>query len=339
MCLGVNDTEESQRLSVDGLLSIIRFLSGNNWSIRLKRIQQLINQVMPDWISLQYVPYGYDYKGLPLSFVHGLSRIHSSARWHFMFHELWVGICQKSPAKHKLIGFLQRNLAKSLVAKIAPDVVHTTNQLYVYLLSKQKIGVEHLPLFGNIPVDQSESKWMVAQLETLGMNSTNRQRWFIVGMFGSIYPDFPLERQILNISSLALASNKELAILGIGCGRGTGAVWEQRITCMLPNIKVRHLGSQSNERVSAFLSSLDLGLPTTPLEFLGKSSSVASMVLHGVPLDLSYQMDFSDFRFLSEEALPLSEIFSTVEGVCDKLMVKLHAVQDRSLDQPCLEAI
>lgn len=330
LCLAINDTSEQSIYSKNELLSIVRLPSRKPWSGRSKKIQEIINYINPDWISLQYVPYGYDHKGVPLRFAYMLSGIATKAKWHFMFHELWIGISRQSPIKHKLIGFIQRTLAMILLSRIAPNVVHTTNPLYVYLLSTINVSAERLPLFGNIPVDHSETNWMTAQLEALGISPSDRQHWFVVGLFGSIYPDFPLESQMLKISSRVQACNKSLAIIALGNGIGTGDKFESRIVNILPKVKVRHFGSQSNQRVSAFLSSLDLALPTTPLEFLGKSGSVASMVLHDVPMDLSYQMVFSDFRLLSHSTHPLSEIFSTLEGACDKFLDQLLAVSDRS---------
>jgi hypothetical protein len=334
LCLAINDTLERTIYSKNELLSIVRLPNRKPWGDRYKEIQEIINQINPDWISLQYVPYGYHHKGVPLCFAYMLCGLVTKAKWHFMFHELWIGISRQSPTKHKVIGFIQRTLVMIMVSRIAPKVVHTTNPLYVYLLSTINVSAERLPLFGNIPVDQSETMWMTAELEALGISPSDRQDWFVVGIFGSIYPDFPLERQILKISSRVQASNKSLAIVGLGNGIGTGDTFEKRIKTILPKAKVRHLGSQSNQRVSAFLSSLDLALPTTPLEFLGKSSAAASMVLHDVPLDLSYQMVFSDFRFLRQSTLPLSELFSTVEGVCDMLLKTLYAIPDRPFAQP-----
>jgi hypothetical protein len=320
ICLSVNDISERFISPPNEFVSIVRLSSNKPWTQRQRRIQEIINQFSPDWISLQYVPYGYDYKGLPLRFAYILSSISSNAKWHFMFHELWIGISRNSPVKHKLIGFFQRTLVMLMSTKISPSVVHTTNPLYVYLLSTINVDSKRLPLFGNISIDKSEINWMLSQLKSLGILPFDRKNWFIVGMFGSIYPDFPLEVQLLKLATLLKANNKSLAVIGLGGGVGTGDAWEKRVFNVLPNAKVRHFGLQNVQRVSAFLSTLDLALPTTPLEFIGKSSAVASMVLHSVPLDLSYRMNSSEFNFLNQSSPDLSKLFSTLGGVCDKLL-------------------
>src|ERR1022692_2576923 len=44
----------------------------------------------PNWVSLQFVPFGFHPKGLPFGLPRHLMSIIGSRPLHWMFHELWV---------------------------------------------------------------------------------------------------------------------------------------------------------------------------------------------------------------------------------------------------------
>jgi hypothetical protein len=50
-----------------------------------------------------------------------------------------------------------------------------------------------------------------------------------------------------------------------------------------PDLQFLALGVQPVERISAYLQALDFGLTSYPYALIGKSSSVISMLEHGVP--------------------------------------------------------
>jgi hypothetical protein len=203
---------------------------------------------------------------------------------------------------------VQRRIAKDLVRQLRPVAVHTSNPLYVELLRRACISSDTLPLFGNIEQDASEASWMKEVLRELAITDENRASWMVAGMFGSCYPDYPLEQQVRKMASVAAETGRSLAILGIGGGTGTGEAWEQRIRSAVPSVVVRHFGRQESPRVSAFLSALDIGMPCTPVEFLGKSGSAAAMALHGAALD-AYSVDLPEYRDLRLADQATEDIF------------------------------
>jgi hypothetical protein len=298
---------------------VLRLAGGLPWKKRADQLGRFLQSHQPDRASLQYVPYGFQKKGLPFSLPARLAAAVPVAGWHVMFHELWVGITRSSPWKHKLAGCFQRGIVKNLIKRLRPVAVHTSNPLYLELLQNAGIRAKRLPLFGAIDLDGSQLGWMADRLAELGITARNRKEWFLAGMFGSCYPDFPLERQILGLSTRASESGKKIALFGIGGGVGTGEEWEKRARQVLPSVVARHFGRQDEARVSALLQTLDLAMPSTPAEFLGKSSAAASMALHGASLDNSYCVDMPEYRHLHLAGWPQEDLFWPLEKVAEEM--------------------
>lgn len=304
---------------------VLRLTNELPWKKRADQLGRFFQSHQPDRASLQYVPYGFQKKGLPFALPAWLASAVPVAGWHVMFHELWVGITRSSPWRHKLAGFFQRGIAKNLISRLKPLAVHTSNPLYLELLQNAGIRAKRLPLFGAIDLDESQQGWMADRLVEMGITACNRKEWFLAGMFGSCYPDFPLERQILGVYTKALQSGKKLALFGIGGGVGTGEEWEKRAEKVLPGMVARHFDRQDEARISALLQTLDLAMPSTPAEFLGKSSAAASMALHGAVLDTSYRVDMPEYRQLHLADWPQDDLFWPLEKVAAEMESSLAA--------------
>jgi hypothetical protein len=321
----LHETPGSLEASDDEDERVLRLTNGLPWKKRADQLGRFFQSHQPDRASLQYVPYGFQKKGLPFALPAWLASAVPVAGWHVMFHELWVGITRSSLWRHKLAGCFQRSIAKNLIRRLKPVAVHTSNPLYLELLQNVGIRARRLPLFGAIDLDESQQGWMADRLAEVGITPRNRKEWFVAGMFGSCYPDFPLERQILGVSTRAFKSKKRIAVFGIGGGVGTGEEWEKRARQVLPGVVVRHFGRQDAARVSAFLQTLDLAMPSTPIEFLGKSSAAASMVLHGASLDNSYRVDMPEYRHLRLADWPQEDLFWPLEKVAVEIESSLAA--------------
>ena len=69
-------------------LGILRLSADIPWKKRILILQAIIDDFCPDWVSLQYVPYGFDQRGLPFGLPKRLSLLRGDFQWHLMFHEL-----------------------------------------------------------------------------------------------------------------------------------------------------------------------------------------------------------------------------------------------------------
>jgi hypothetical protein len=94
--------------------------------------QEIVDKFTPDWISLQFVLYSFNPKGLPFWLPPLLKKINGEHKWHIMFHELWVGMENHSSFKNKLFGFLQKQLVRYILKNFNNIIISTNTKLYQY---------------------------------------------------------------------------------------------------------------------------------------------------------------------------------------------------------------
>jgi len=304
-------------------IPMIRFGIQVCWKKRLHVVSKLLNAFFPDLISLQYVPYGYDIKGLPIFLPQRLAVFAPLINWHLMFHETWVGFSKISPLKHRIMGKIQRYIAQDLVRSLKPIAMHTSNYLYQSLLASAGIHVQVLPLFSNVRVDLSELPWVHSEMVKLGVTNSNRNRWMLVGMFGSCHADFPLESQVHRVIESARRDRLKIAFLGVGGGNVDNTNWDNRIRLVAPGALVKHWGQQPAARVSAILQLLDQGLPMTPQHIMGKSGTAAAFQSHGVKMDYCYSKEIPEFADFFKQDIDWNHCFLPVEKVAAEFLNKI----------------
>ena len=81
-----------QQLAQEAGLQVLRLSAGLIWEQRMTRARQFLEQYQPDWLSLQFVPYGFHRKGFCFGLVSRLLSITRGSRRHVFFHELSVGL-------------------------------------------------------------------------------------------------------------------------------------------------------------------------------------------------------------------------------------------------------
>ena len=73
------------------VLPVLRLPEVLPWAERLVSARAWLARIQPDWLSLQFVIYGYAKKGLPWRLAHRLGALCDSWRVHVMVHETWIG--------------------------------------------------------------------------------------------------------------------------------------------------------------------------------------------------------------------------------------------------------
>lgn len=229
--------------------------------------QEVLKEETPDWVSLQFVPYSYDPKGLPLWLPRFLKGLKGRHRWHIMFHELWVGIEKEAPFKYKLLGLLQKQLIQKIKKSVKPTVVHTQAKIYQYYLSKIIITAEYLPLFGNVSVSSIKKEDSEA---------------LIFAVFATIHDNAPFDDFILDLKEKLQLINKKIKFIFIGRHAELLVNW----TNILDNYEIEYevLGLSSEEKISQVLINADYGISSTPYKISDKSGVVAAMREHQLPI-------------------------------------------------------
>jgi hypothetical protein len=232
---------------------------------RLNGLQNVLKNFEPDWISLQYVPYSFNGKGLPFWMPSFLKKVKGNHKWHIMFHELWLGIDIESSIRHKCIGRLQQVIAKKIIRSTKNPAVNTQNKLYQIFLESHNINAAVLPICSNIPL-------------TAARKETTEFSQFV--LFGSIHAGAPFEDFVFDLVRNSEKFHKPIKFVFIG---KNGPELNNYLTILENyNIYYEVLGKQSENVISQVLKNSDFGISTTPYYQTEKSGVYAAYKEHQI---------------------------------------------------------
>lgn len=223
----------------------------------------------PEWLSLQYVPYAFNKKGLPLGLGQQLKYIGGNTKWHIMFHELWLGIRNNDSIKYRIIGYIQRTLVKIIKNCINIKIVHTHTQLYAWELTKLKLEPIYLPIFSNIPLNRKNK----------GISKSKKISFV---MFGWIHPNAPIKQFAEEVSLYFKQTSEHCRLVLVGKSGDEQQKWIKEFESL--GIEVIVLGELSPEDISIALQEATVGITTNPFFVVEKSGTVAAMREHGLPI-------------------------------------------------------
>jgi len=249
---------------------VVRIPSGYSIKQRFLLAKEQIDQIGPDWLSLQYVPFGFHPKGLHAGLSKRLSSLGKGRRWHIMFHELWVGMALEESKKLVWWGRGQRYFIKSLLNNLRPSVVHTQTRLYQAQIAKLGFNADYLPLFGNIPVNSPTGK--------NGKAFVSEKISFVI--FGSIHDGAPIDEFAKEAAKYSREKGVVISFTFVGrCGPE-----RDRWSAILRSeaLSVEFHGEESAIRISDILSNSTMGISATALAVIEKSGSFAAMREHGL---------------------------------------------------------
>ncbi len=274
----ISEKLTENQLEDNSIINSLRlpFNDGNKGNTIL--VKNYIQKFNPDLISLQFVPFSFDSKGLPFWIVDSMSTLTQHRIFHIMFHELWVGMEDGTSIKYYFWGLLQKRIILNLKKYTNPSTIHTQTNLYKYHLEKIGCNVNILPLFSNIKEANHEKS---TSNNTL-LNSIICKKQLTCIIFGEIHFGAPVETFANEI--LIFSKNHKLfvTLLLLGKNGNEAKVWSTAFSTN--NFNVRTLGWQSEESISQFLLSADFGITTTPYILAEKSGTVAAMHSFGLPV-------------------------------------------------------
>ncbi|GHT53497.1 hypothetical protein FACS189446_1060 [Bacteroidia bacterium] len=258
----------TEQLSEKTNISVLRLPSILPKKEKYKTAGKFIQDFNPEWLSLQFVPYSFQKRGLPFGLGKNLGEISSGRKWHIMFHELGGWAYKDIFMKLKWTSILQRFIINRLLKTIHPKVVHTNITWRVSRLEAFNIHAKLLPLFGNIPV----------QFEKSCSGSSN----IIFIIFGSIHSGADTTRFAKWLSHLQQTENKKVIVHFVGKNGNELTVWEESLKNQ--DIEYQVYGEQDESIISKLMSQSDIGIVTTPYFLIEKSGSRAAMQEHRLPV-------------------------------------------------------
>ena len=301
-------------------LMMLRLPSTLSWTQRVKLATVFRDQYQPDWISLQFVSYGMQEKGIVAKLVPHFQALLAGARVHIMFHELWIGMPPAAPFKHIPVGAWQRWSIRKLCTAVKPQLVTTSNPLYIEALKRIGVASSLLPLCGNIPVvDRGGDADFPGWLGDLGIAPANRNQWILGLFFGGLYHEWKPEPFMSILKRAAQKSGKRICLLSVGrLGAAGRDVWE-KLKEAYPDLSLPVLGEQPVEVVSIIMQTSDFGVAASPWDLIGKSGSAAAMVEHGLPVIVTREDRQS--RFVVKEPPSTDPLFHRSDDALESKLI------------------
>ncbi|RZJ58408.1 MAG: glycosyltransferase family 1 protein [Hymenobacter sp.] len=272
----LTEEQSTSQPTENGDLAVLRLPAAWPASRRFGRAQQRVAEFDPEWVSLQFVPFSFQAKGLPFLLAKQLLPLGKGRSWHIMFHELWVGMDEESTAKFIWWGRVQRQLIKALLRRLQPKVIHTQTPLYHSHLARLGFSSELLPLFANIsnsqaPANEAAPPSAAAPAQGVGLVA-----------FGTIHPGARIAELARDAAQYAAEHAVPVSLTLVGRGGEEQARWAA--TWQAAGLPVHVLGEQAPDQISAALRAAALGVTTTALALIGKSGTAAAMQEHGLPV-------------------------------------------------------
>lgn len=270
--------------TVEDGVNFVRLPATETWSNKhLSRICARVKEAEPEWVSWQFVAYGYHPKGLVPASLRELAARLRGPRSHMMLHELWIGLETDSRRWPRLVGWAQRAGLLKLLRDYPPHALHTSNPTYQAELARLGFKAGVLGLFGNVPVaaPEREAGEILARF-VAGAAGAARNTWLIGVTFGTLHPQWKPEATIEWL--LATASRRGLQPALIAAGRigAHGAAILEKFSQR--NILVCVTGEQDGRTISQLLRAADYGIAPHPWALIGKSGSAAALLEHGLPV-------------------------------------------------------
>ena len=275
--ISLNDKHTPQKIcgvQQSGHLSIPTLRLPAIWKIkdRLNSARKYIEDFNPNWLSLQFVVFGYHAKGLPFGLAKTLASIGPGRKWHIMFHELWVQAQLDLSLKAYLWGRAQRYLIMSIVTTVKPHTIHTNTFLYQQQLAKIGIDSLYLPLFSNIPNINPDDK------EKSAISNKKSASDLRLVIFGLIHSNTPVAEFVREATAYSKKNDIKIFLDIVGRNGTEKEIWIS--LWKAAGMEVNILGELNPAGISASLSNASFGISTTPVPQLGKSGSSAAMLEH-----------------------------------------------------------
>ena len=269
-------------------LSVLRLPSELSWEKRVELATEFRTRCAADWTSLQFVGYGFHHKGVVRKMERYFRPIIGGLPLHVMFHETWIGQDRQPTPKDYLVGQIQRYYLRDLFRKLAPRLITTSNPFYVALLRGIGMPAIETPLFCNIAMSSADGDLDIPpQLIEAGIgDERGRHEGRLLGLFfGALYPDWEEKPLIDLLIPAPEKSGKRPCLVSAGRMGGAGTErWKEMQIKYGHAIDFVALGECTAAQISSLMHAADFGVAATPWYLLGKSSTAATMLDHGLPV-------------------------------------------------------
>ncbi len=252
------------------------------WTVRIQEVDTAIREFAPDWISWQFVAYGFADQGVTpfaLTLLANRTREYIS---HVMLHELWIGWEQGSSARERLVGWRQRRALLGWLQHLAPAAIATSNPTYEGELIRLGFPSSILELFGNVPIDEPAQPATLARFLEDPAAMESMQPPLVGVTFGTLHRQWEPAATVEWLLAAAARHHRPPALVAIGrMGPHHGPILAAFANA---GIAITRTGEVDAPTVSQLLRNADFGIAPHPWALIGKSGAAAAMLEHGLPV-------------------------------------------------------
>lgn len=257
----------------------------------------ILQRWQPEWVSLQFVCYGFHRKGIVYRELYWLPPLLRGFRLSVMLHELWIGIPPGTGLWRRVVGAAQRVTILRLLRHLHPTTIATSNPYYRDVLAKHGVAASLLPLVGNIPITaESAEAWLDEAVRAAGgPNLTDGRRcYLLLGMFGGIAGNWQATALLGRLDDWAQRNRRRVVIISAGEAGPFAPLLFKEWKGRYPEIDFVIIGPRPAREVSQFFNSVDAGLSSYASFVLGRSGSAAAMLEHGLHVIVSWGYGAAD---------------------------------------------
>ena len=276
---------------VDGIsLDVVRLPGATGLIDNFRSASKIMTEFNPSWVSLQFVPFSFSKKGIPVLFSYLIRRLLRPVNSQIMFHELWVGHASRWNEKSFWLGKLQKKAILSFIHASRPKLLVTQAPYYKYLLGQEFEDVKILPLFGNITnvlhVNATEFfNTLMRPALASKVNIYNSVSDFHIGVIFGAAPITGEMNQVARIwNDYLLRIDKQGIVILAGRGSQSSAEMVSSIENIYSRISFINLGPLDSVKLSTLFSVAQFGISPVPLALYQKSGTIAALTEHGLPV-------------------------------------------------------
>lgn len=313
------------------ILPVLRVPSLWSAKQRFFRTREWIDRLDPDWLSLQFVPYSFQPKGMPFGFFHYLSSFKQKYRWHIMFHEIWLDAPHRF-SQH-IVACVQQYIISRGMARLKPAAVNVSIPFNQERLQKSGFKSNVLSLFGNIAKENCKETLLFLN------NSTTFAKSILY--FGTAPRDKFLVQIIKKLDSFCKMQDSPVNIVLAAGDNKHKDFFVQSLNEKLSKhqVKMIDLGFIKTGALSTLMSTCTVGIARTEAHLLGKSGAAMAMLEHGMPIWLpkwkngsSLKLNFRTDLVYSDlheaiKTVPRLEYYPLLPKVAKKFLAQLDAAE------------
>ena len=286
--IGINDldVDDFSEEIIEGV-TVLRISTNLSWSNKWDIASKFKRKYNLDWVSIQFVPYAFNNRGIFKDFLKGIKGFVSGINCHINLHEIWIGEYPNAKFKERIIGCIQKKLIVQMINQTKPKVINYSNAGAKTRLERNNIKCSYLPIFSNIPIVKNTDKsWIMGRLAEAStlLSSRINSGFIFYGFFGSLHYDWPARQLLERLRMYTSAQGKSPALLHAGILPRNKSRWKELKKNYSGDWLIHSFGKLPEDEISHYIQGLNYGLTSTPWDLVGKSGSVAAMVEHGVPV-------------------------------------------------------